>query len=158
MSQEYIVSVFLHIVLASFWIGGMLFLPLVLLPNIKNHPDRVKLLYATGVRFRYVGWISLILLLVTGTSNYLTRGLPIEIEFLIQSDYGKLLLVKLILFIAMLISGAIHDWYIGKKALDYQNGLSDPKMRKLAQWSGRINLILALAIAYIGVALSRGWY
>lgn len=36
----YYLSVFLHIVCAAFWIGGMLFLPLVVLPAIRDNPQR----------------------------------------------------------------------------------------------------------------------
>jgi len=53
MSPSYYISVWLHIIGAAFWIGGMLFLPLVLLPGIKDHPDRKKLLLATGLKFRF---------------------------------------------------------------------------------------------------------
>jgi putative copper export protein len=81
-----------------------------------------------------------------------------EWDFFFNSDYGKLLQIKVILFVSMILIGAIHDFYIGKKALEDHINNPDPKMRKLASWTGRINLILALAIAYIGVALSRGWY
>jgi uncharacterized membrane protein len=53
MNTWYYISVWLHIVGAAFWIGGMLFLPLVLLPGIKNNPDRQNLLMATGLKFRF---------------------------------------------------------------------------------------------------------
>lgn len=158
MSNWYLFSVFLHVVLAAFWIGGMLFLPLVLLPSIKGHPDRVSLLYKTGMRFRFVGWIALILLIITGTLNYVSRGLPLSWDFLFQSSYGKLFLLKLLLFIIMIVLGAIHDFYIGKKAIEEYINNPDPLFRKFAQWSGRINLLLALSIAFLGIALSRGWY
>lgn len=158
MSDWYIFSVFLHVVLASFWIGGMLFLPLVLLPSIKNHPDRTLLLYKTGIRFRFVGWIALILLVISGITNLLTRGVPLTVDFLLKSDYGELLLVKLILFTLMILLGAVHDFYIGKKALEDHIERPDPSIRKLAQWTGRLNLLLALSIAFIGIALSRGWF
>ena len=53
MNTWYYISVWLHVIGVSFWIGGMLFLPLVLLPGIKNHPDRSNLLMATGLKFRF---------------------------------------------------------------------------------------------------------
>lgn len=158
MNEWYIFSIFLHVVFASFWIGGMLFLPLVLLPSIKDHPDRTLLLYKTGIRFRFVGWIALILLVITGVTNMLTRGIPFETDFFINSEYGELLIIKLILFSVMIMIGAVHDFYIGKKALEDHIRTPDPFFRKLAQWSGRLNLLLALCIAFIGIALSRGWY
>jgi uncharacterized membrane protein len=57
MSVWYFISVFLHIALASFWIGGMLFLPLVILPEIKQHPDRIAILYKTGLKFKAISQI-----------------------------------------------------------------------------------------------------
>ena len=39
----------MHVICAAFWIGGMLFIPLVLVPGIKNQPNRVLLLHKTGI-------------------------------------------------------------------------------------------------------------
>lgn len=158
MSTAYILSVYLHIICAAFWIGGMLFLPLVLLPGIKNHPDRVTLLYKTGINFRFYGWIVLVLLILTGIGNLYYRGLPFTWEFFSTSDYGHLLGYKVLLFVTMLAISGVHDFYLGKRALEDFQQQPDPKFRKIASWTGRINLILALVIAFMGVALSRGWY
>lgn len=136
----------------------MLFLPLVLLPSIKNHPDRILLLYKTGVKFRLVGWICLVILVLTGFLNYYLRGLPLTWDYLVHSSYGKLLDIKLILFIVMITIGVVHDFYIGHKSIDEMKNTSNGNFRKLAQWSGRLNLLLALAIAFIGIVLSRGGF
>jgi putative copper export protein len=156
MSLWYLISVWLHIICAAFWIGGMLFLPLVLLPGIKQHPDRVALLYKTGITFRFYGWLVLFVLLLTGLTNMYGRGIPLTIEFLKQSGYGRLLAYKLALFsLILLISGA-HDFVFGKKALEEVQHNPDPRLRLVARWSGRLNLLLALVMAFLGVALSRG--
>jgi putative copper resistance protein D len=136
----------------------MLFLPLVLLPSRKNHPDRMHLLYTTGMRLRTVGWITLIGLVFTGVLNLHFRHIPFEWSFYHDSQYGHWLLIKLILFGSMLIIGAYHDFYIGKRALEDLERQPDPKLRKIASWTGRINLLLALAIAFIGIGLSRGFF
>jgi len=136
----------------------MLFLPLVLLPSIKNHPDRILLLYKTGVKFRLVGWICLTILVLTGSLNYYLRGLPLTWDYLVHSSYGKLLDIKLILFIVMITIGAVHDFYIGNKSIEEMKNTANGNFRKLAQWSGRLNLLLALAIAFIGLMLSRGGF
>jgi len=156
MSYAYLISVFIHIICAAVWIGGMLFLPLVLLPSIKNHPDRITLLYKTGVKFRLVGWICLLILAFTGVLNLYFRGVPLTWNFLTHSNYGHLLDIKVLLFTIMLIIGGIHDFYIGNKSIDEMKNTSNGNFRKLAQWSGRLNLLLALAIAFIGIVLSRG--
>jgi copper resistance protein D len=154
----YLISVFIHIICAAIWIGGMLFLPLVLLPSIKKHPDRIVLLYKTGVKFRFVGWICLVTLALTGFLNYYLRGLPLTWDYLAHSNYGQLLDLKLLLFIVMLTIGAVHDFYIGNKSIDEMKNTANGNFRKLAQWSGRLNLLLALAIAFIGLMLSRGGF
>lgn len=156
MSLGYLLSVFFHIVFAAFWIGGMLFLPLVLLPGIKNHPDRIALLYKTGIAFRVFGWVALTGLLVTGLLNFYLRGLPFTWDFLARSGYGNLLSLKLLLFLATLAVGSVHDFYFGKKALEDLQTSDNRQLKLLARWSGRINLLLALAMAFIGVVLSRG--
>lgn len=154
--MSYLISVYLHIICAAIWIGGMLFLPLVVLPTIKNHPDRVKLLYKTGIRFRVVGWIVLAILLITGLTNMHLRGLEISVETLTQTAYGQLVGYKLIIFVLVLALGAWHDFHVGKRAIEKMERGESSKFRQVARWSGRLNLLLALAAAFIGLILSRG--
>lgn len=154
----YYISLLFHIIFGAFWIGGMLFLPLVLLPSIKNHPDRILLLHQTGIKFRFIGWIALIGLAFTGILNMYFRGLPLTWNYISESDYGKLLSLKVLLFVLMLLIGGIHDFYIGNKSIDEMKVNSHGNYKKLARWSGRINLLLALIIAFIGIALSRNGF
>lgn len=152
----YILSVYLHILLAAFWIGGMLFLPLVVLPGLRSHPDRTAILFQTGMKFRLYGWIVLGLLLLTGLGNWYWRGLPFSWAFLCESGYGRLLGYKLLLFTVMLLLSAVHDFYIGGKAIAQMQQSGGFRFTLLARWSGRLNLLLALAMAFIGAVLSRG--
>jgi putative copper export protein len=153
MNTWYYVSVWLHIIGVSFWIGGMLFLPLVLLPGIKNHPDRSNLLMTTGLKFRFYGYIVLTLLLVTGILNIYLRGIDLSWKFLVISRYGKLVITKLILFFSILAVSVVHDVQARKRLLNEEE---NKKFKIIARWSGRILLIISLAMAFIGVVLSRG--
>lgn len=156
MSIWYLVSVFVHIVFAAFWIGGMLFLPLVILPGIRQHPDRIAILYKTGLKFRYYGWIALAVLFMTGLLNIYLRGLPFTLEFFTQSNYGILVGYKLLIFLGMLAVSGIHDFFFGRKALSEMQHSDNSRLKLLARWSGRVLLLLALAMAFLGVILSRG--
>jgi putative copper export protein len=131
----------------------MLFLPMVLLPAIKNHPDRRNLLMQTGLKFRFFGYIVLSLLLVTGISNMFLRGIDVSWKFIFESRYGHLVITKIILFLSILTVSLIHDVQ-AKKRLSTDEGIK--KFKIIAQWSGRILLIISLAMAFIGVVLSRG--
>lgn len=154
----YFISVFLHVIFAAFWIGGMLFLPLILLPSIKNNPERNHLLFHTGIKFRFYGWIALIGLIITGITNMFLKGIPFNLEFLIKNQYGKLLGLKLLFFFTMLLVSGLHDFYVGTKTIEQIQQNKSENIKQLARWTGRINLLLALSIAFLGVALSRGGF
>lgn len=153
MNTLYHVCVWLHIIGVSFWIGGMLFLPLVLLPGIKNYPDRSKLLLATGLKFRFYGYIVLALLLVTGVLNIYLRGIQLSLKFFAESRYGNLVIAKFILFLSILAVSLWHDAHARKRLLSEE---ANQKFKIVARWSGRILLLISLVMAYIGVVLSRG--
>ncbi|MBI2272062.1 MAG: CopD family protein [Bacteroidetes bacterium] len=154
----YFTSVFIHIIAAAIWIGGMVFFAIVLLPAIRKHPEKAMLIHAVGLKFRLVGWPVLSLLLITGLYNIHIRQIPL-LE-LTDSKYGRLILYKLILFLTTIVISAIHDFYIGMKATEIwmtHNNENDPGgYRAFARWAGRINLLLALTAAGIGVAFVRG--
>lgn len=156
MTTAYYISVWLHIICAAFWIGGMLFLPLVLLPAIKNNPERRKLLMATGLKFRFYGYIVLTLAFLTGLLNVYTRGLTFSWSFFTESNYGKLVSVKIILFIVMLLTSLVHDMLAGKKAMEQMGEQESARFKLVARWTGRILLLIAFTMAFIGVVISRG--
>jgi len=112
----YYFFVFLHILAATIWIGGMFFLVLVILPVIKNHPDRVTLLEKSGIKFRTVGWIMFVIILITGLLNLHFRGIPLTLEFFTSKGYGQLVSLKILIFSVILIISAYHDFYIGTRA------------------------------------------
>ncbi len=153
MTTLYHFSVWLHVIGVSFWIGGMLFLPMVLLPAIKDHPDRRNLLMTTGLKFRFAGYIVLTLLLITGILNMYLRGIDLSWKFLVISRYGKLVITKLFLFLLIIAVSLLHDVQARKNLLSEKEKM---RFKTIAKWSGRILLIISLAMAFIGVVLSRG--
>lgn len=156
MNTFYYISVWLHIVCAAFWIGGMLFLPLVLLPGIKNNPERSQLLMITGLKFRFYGYIVLTILLLTGITNMYFRGIHFTWEFFTSGRYGRLVIVKVILFLTILLVSLIHDMFVGRKAVDKLKETDRGKLKLIARWTGRILLLISLTMAYLGVVISRG--
>ncbi|MEZ5003747.1 MAG: CopD family protein [Chitinophagales bacterium] len=154
----YFISVFFHIVFAAFWLGSMLTLPLVILPAIRNHADRVRILYDTGLKLRFWGWVSLVGLLVTGLLNMHFRGLSINFDLFTANRYGILISYKLLIFITIIIISAVHDFYLGGKAIEEMEKMRNDKAKKVARYSGRLMLLLALAAAFFGVAASRGGF
>jgi uncharacterized membrane protein len=166
MRELYLVSVWLHILAAITWIGGMMFIGLVLVPILRKPPLRdssALLLYRTGLRFRQVGWISLLLLVLTGMVNLGVRGYgwaDLWDGSLWQGGWGHALGAKLLLVALVLLLSAVHDFYVGPRAVAHMERDPDAdqslRLRRMASWMGRLSLLLSLAILALAVTLPRG--
>ena len=156
MSSWYYLSVWLHILGATFWIGGMLFLPLVLLPSIKNNYERTQLLMSTGFKFRLYGYIVLAMMFITGVVNMGFKGVQFSWRFFNETHYGRLVVLKVILFSSLVLISLTHDLIAGRKFLEQMQTEESTKVKLIAQWTGRILLLISLIMAYVGVLLSRG--
>jgi putative copper resistance protein D len=126
------------------WIGGMLFIVLVLVPVTRRLDDpalRARLVQQTGRRFRAVGWIALGVLIVTGLVNLWLH------PFLLASPRFH---SKAGLIVLTLILSAFHDFVLGPRA-----GApgADPSVRVRASWVARLNVLVALAIVLLGLSL-----
>ena len=109
---------------------------------------------ATGLKFRFYGYIMLSLLLLTGLLNIYFRGIPFSWKFFIEIRWGRLVSLKIILLAAIIIVSVVHDLFAGRRAIDQM--ADNRKLKMIARWTGRILLLISLAMAYIGVLLSRG--
>lgn len=162
----YATSLVFHVLAAAAWIGGMLFMALVLVPGLRKLEDarmRRELIHATGGYFRLVGWVALAVLLVTGALNLIGRGMGpqvwLQAEFW-RAGYGRMLAAKLLIFVCILAISVVHDWFIGLRANDAQviapGSPQALRLRRLATWFGRFNLLLSIAMLVLGILLSRG--
>lgn len=162
MTHEiYILSVFLHIVGACLWLGGMLFLILAFIPGIKGHPDKVDLIAKVSLRFRKVGIVALIILLITGIAQLEYRGIRWSMEYFMGSSYGKTAGLKLLVFLAIATLSLVHDYFLGTRAVEAWKKAPDHpdtiKLRSLSRILGRLSFILALFAVFLGIILVRGW-
>lgn len=168
MRTLYLLSVWVHVISAIVWIGGSVFLALILVPAMRQSEHRgvaASIVSWTGRRLRTIGWVCFGLFIVTGTYNLGFRGYSWGDLFdgsLFAGPFGETLGIKLIIFVIILILSAIHDFYVGPKAtaLMRENPHSDRarKLRRGASWFGRLNLLLALIVVFLGVMLVRGGF
>ena len=95
----------LHLIAASAWLGGLLPLAL-LLTAARREQISLALAREATLRFSTLGLISVGVLIATGRVNgwILTGSVPA----LIGTDYGRLLLAKVALFLAMVAIAAIN--------------------------------------------------
>ena len=158
--------VWLHILAAAVWLGGMVFLALVLVPIVRRPEYREhasRLVHLSGMRFRTVGWICLGTLVVTGFVNLDYRGIgwaALSNAGVWATPFGSLLGWKLLVVTVILALSLVHDFRIGPRATAV--GQADPgsaealALRRQASWMGRLNLLLGLVAVALGVFLVRG--
>ncbi|HKK46337.1 MAG TPA: hypothetical protein VJ964_12505, partial [Balneolaceae bacterium] len=81
MSFYYHLSLLIHITTAMFWLGGMLFFVAVIIPISRKkmyEKFRSSLINQIGTRFSRMSWGAFGLLLITGITNLLTKGLSLS--------------------------------------------------------------------------------
>ncbi|MCC7105335.1 MAG: DUF4149 domain-containing protein [Chloroflexi bacterium] len=163
----YQLSVYIHIVSAMVWVGGMFFVALIAVPVARQLPpnERGALLSALGVKFRTVGWVAIVLLVVTGITNASFRGVTLESigsGQVFLSSFGRLLAAKVVLVAVMIVISAIHDFVIGPASTRATERASEAtlgeveRLRRQASWLARLNGLLALVVVGLGVLLVRG--
>lgn len=156
----YVASVYLHILAAATWVGGIIFLVLVVVPAIRRAPSP-ELLREAVFRFRVVAWAAFALLIATGLYNLHMRGIgwgELTDPAFRATASGKALLIKLACFAVVLVLSAVHDFSIGPRALRAmeQKSPEAQRLRKQTGWIGRINGLITLAIVLCAVIVVRG--
>ena len=134
----------LHVMAAITWIGGMLFIALVLVPVTRRVSDpalRTRLVQEAGRRFRTVGWIALGLLLLSGLGNLWFRPHLLGV--------GRFQW-KLGLVVLALVLSAVHDFVLGPRA---GRPGADPALRVRASWLARVNVVVVVLAVLLGLAL-----
>jgi putative copper resistance protein D len=166
MHGVYLISVWLHIMAAVVWVGGTIFLVIVLVPAIRR-PEfggfAVGLIRFTALRFRWVGWVCFCLFVITGIVNLVARGIgwqELRDATFWQGSFGRTLTIKLMLVAAILLISVFHDFSLGPRAAaaweaDAASAETLRLRRQTVQW-GRLNLLLALAAILLGIMLVRG--
>ena len=162
----YQISVFIHVLSAIGWVGGMLFLALVVVPATRPLPpaERAALIDTVGRRFRPIGWSCIALLVVTGLIISGYRGITWEAVTsgqVLEHQFGRLLSLKVGLVVVMTVLSLVHDLVIGPASTRAHERRDHPdriaRLRRVALWMARLSLLLALAIVALAVALVRGW-
>ncbi len=117
----FLLNVTVHILTAMLWVGGMMFLSMVVVPAMRQMepPQRARLFSVVGRQFRWVGWASIGLLVVTGVINLGYRGVgwaELSSGGFWDTTFGSRLAIKGVLVGAMLVLSALHDFVLGPGA------------------------------------------
>jgi len=149
----------LHLMAAIFWIGGQLFLVLVVLPVLRQQlaeVERVRIAAQTGRRFAVLSTVALGVLVVTGPLNAIDHGISWSI--LRDTEWGHVLDAKVALVGVMLVLTAVHGAYFGRRleqlsAASEQDPASAARRTVLQRQSVRLSATnLLLNVAIVGLA------
>lgn len=106
----YVVT-WIHLLAAMTFLGGWMFVLFAIRPSLREgrtktpSPDGLEMVKKIGNRFRTIGWVSLVALILTGASQLLDESGSARIE----SGWGLVMMLKL--FVFAIVSGLvfIHD-------------------------------------------------
>ena len=133
----------LHLCAAAAWIGGLLSLLLFFIVARRTlRPDWVSLARKATERFSIMGIVSVAALSATGLVNaWLLVG---SLHALIDTEYGRLLLLKLAVFAGMLALAATNRLWLTPRL-----GSSDSGAIRWLARNSAIEFVLALAVLAI---------
>ncbi|MFZ1745741.1 MAG: hypothetical protein WBO24_04580 [Nitrospirales bacterium] len=154
----YVVT-WIHLLAAITFIGGWMFVQLVVRPSLTEGKAKVLSMEALemvkrfGQRFKMVGWVSLMALIFTGASQLLDESGSARIE----TSWGLIMMLKL--FVFAIVGGLIfvHDLILdpyGVSAKSKKNEAEPLLFSGKVVWVQRAILSLSLAVLFIAAYLT----
>ena len=163
MTMEQTIITWIHLLCASIWVGGAIFLGLVLAPLLKKMSfsieERLNLMIKTGKRFNKIALPALLILIATGIYNsHLVLQSP---EILFSTSYGIFLITKITLVIALIITFIIHIRVFGKDIEEKITAkqITTGELQKLTKKGmilGETTVVISVAILFFAALLDAG--
>ena len=163
MAIEQALLTWVHITCAAIWVGGSLFIGAVFAPILKKMSmpveERLQLMIKVGRRFNKIAVPALIVLM--GTGIYQAHLILQKSELLVESSYGNILAIKIILVVALIVTFAIHVRVIRKDVEEkiMSKQISDEQLqvlRKKIIILGEITVVLSIIILFLAAVLNSG--
>ncbi len=163
MAVEHALLTWAHLVAASVWVGGGLFLGMVMAPVLKRTSmtpaERLGLMVAVGRRFNLAAVPALAVLV--GTGLYVSHPLLARPGLLLESSYGTFLAIKIVLVAAVIVAFAAHVRLIrGSVEEDVASGrVPEEGLRRLRRRViilGELTMALSVAILLMAALMDAG--
>ena len=146
-----LVSVWLHLLGAVVWIGGVMYQAHVLVPAARR--NAAVPLTEMLRRGRRVTWVAIALVVLTGFYNVTLLG---PLDRALQSGAALLLALKFMLVLAAVgVAGQRDFAQVPRLARALATGEDASPALSAIAWMDRVVLLLAVVIVYLGLAVSR---
>ena len=164
----YFLSVWLHILAAAVWVGGLIYTAAVAVPFALTHEvtERQRILRGLARRFRWIGWGSIGVLFITGLGNLTLRLSPIKFSQILNGDVfnpqkvEQLIAIwlpwKLMLVIVMIGLMAFHDITSIQAAKRHQGSPESAPGDRMGSRAAALATLVAILVLYVSVRLVRG--
>ena len=161
MALEQALLSWVHITSAAIWVGGSLFIGAVFAPILKKMSmsveERLELMIKVGRRFNKIAVPALIILIVTGM--YQAHLVLQKSDILYDTSYGNILVIKIILVAALIVTYAVHVRIIRKDVEDQivSKQISEDQLQKLRKKIiilGEITVVLSVIILFLAALLN----
>ena len=160
----YQVVVLIHVIGAITWLGGMLFLLMVMVPLARRDAGvGFGSLRAVAEKFVPIAWASKVVL--AGSGAYLAWtywNVRPETFFTGDTHFLSYLQMKTGVFVIVIILSLLHDFWLGPRMMDRLDAarssgspLPTGLGRLFVQWAARINLLLVIWIVAYAVWMTR---
>jgi len=164
----YYFNVWIHILMAAVWVGGLIYTAAVAVPFAISHDaqERQRILRGLGRRFRRIGWVSIVLLVITGIGNLVWRYTPVKLgqifngELFDSNKVEPLLATwlpwKLLLIVVMIALMLFHDITSIRAAKQHAGDRDSAPGSRAGSRAAALATLLAIAVLYVSVRLVRG--
>jgi copper resistance protein D len=157
----YALLVYVHVLAALLWLGGMFFFAVVGAPALRQVEPaalRRRLFHDLGLRFRRVGWWAIGVLVLSGIWVLHLRGAlrwsQLSEMLYRETPFGRALFWKLVMVLIMISASLIHDFVVGPQASF--PGDRGERARRRAAILARGNAVAGLLLVYWATRLARG--
>ena len=148
-----LVPIWLHVVGVAIWIGGVAWQAHVLTPMARRSDARV---FAEAARrARPVTWTAVSVVVLTGFYNVTRLG---SLETVMQTGAGLALAGKFMLVLAAVAIAAQRDFAHVPRLVRATTSSTEENSQDILRtitWLDRVVLLLAVAIMYLGLFVSR---
>ena len=138
-----------HNLLSSIWIGGVIFFAFVALPTISKTDDalRNKITLSLIPRFSGIFIIAIGILIITGPT--LLWFLDDNVGALTESTYGKLIMIKIGLAVAMIAFGGMYQVKFLKNPSNYESLNISKRISKPLKLEAGLGIALLAVVALL---------
>ncbi len=152
-----------HLICSSIWVGGSIFIGIVLVPVLKSYTksleELVALMVKVGSRFNKITVPAFGILIATGIYN--SRGFLGDPAAILDTTYGMILLVKVILVIATVGTYVVHVRLLNadmeRKIMSGQGGnVYVQSVRKKIIVLGEVIVVLSIIILLLAALMDGG--